>query len=98
MPNKGLSCLLSLILSFGFHNTSMSESTILVRGLVVPGGVVCPLFRTVSGETLSLTGLSTKEFKQGLVLSLTGRWEAQSVCMQGYPTLRVEHISFKEIL
>lgn len=98
MTNKGLSRLFVLVLSFGIHNTSMPESTILVHGLVVPGGVVCPLFRTVSGETLSLTGLSTKEFKQGLVLSLMGRWEAQSICMQGYPTLRVEQISFKEIL
>lgn len=81
----------------GFHNTSLSSGTILVQGVVISGGVVCPLFRTVNGETLSLTGLSVSQFQPGLVLGLKGRWETQSVCMQAYPTLRVEHISVKEI-
>ena len=97
MPNKCFFLTFVSILWMGFHNTSSSNSTILVQGVVIPGGVVCPLFRTVSGETLSLTGLSVSQFQQGLVLGLKGRWETQSVCMQAYPTLRVEHISVKEI-
>ena len=75
-----------------------SQSPVLLRGVVVPGGVVCPLFRTESGDLVSLTGLSVQGFEPGILMGLQGRWEAQSVCMQAYPTLRVEHISVKEPL
>ena len=73
-----------------------SQSPVLLRGVVVPGGVVCPLFRTESGNLVSLTGLSVQGFAPGTWMGLQGRWETQSVCMQAYPTLRVEHISVKE--
>lgn len=75
-----------------------SQSPVLLRGVVVPGGVVCPLFRTESGDLVSLTGLSVQGFAPGTLMGLQGRWETQSVCMQAYPTLRVEHISVKEPL
>jgi hypothetical protein len=83
---------------FGFPIIGNSQSPVLLRGVVVPGGVVCPLFRTESGDLVSLTGLSVKGFAPGILMGLQGRWEAQSVCMQAYPTLRVEHISVKEPL
>lgn len=86
-----------VIFLFVLHNSAMSESTILVRGALIPGGLVCPLFRTEQGQTLSLTGLKVTAAPQGAVLHLTGRWEVQSVCMQAFPTLRVEHISFQEL-
>jgi hypothetical protein len=79
------------------HNTVLSDSTILVQGRVVPGGIVCPLFRSTAGEVLSLTGLSVTSTPPEAVLTLLGRWEAQSVCMQGYPTLRVEHLLISEV-
>jgi hypothetical protein len=80
----------------GLSKISHSLSPVLLRGVVVPGGVVCPLFRTESGDLVTLTGLSVKGFAPGTLMGLQGRWEAQSVCMQAYPTLRVEHISVKE--
>ncbi len=88
---------LFLILFFlGVPKISHPLSTVLLRGVVVPGGVVCPLFRTESGDLVSLTGLSVQSFAPGTWMGLQGRWETQSVCMQAYPTLRVEHISIKE--
>ncbi len=83
---------------FGFPTICHSQSPVLLRGVVVPGGVVCPLFRTESGDLVSLTGLSVQGFAPGILMGLQGRWETQSVCMQAYPTLRVEHISVKEPL
>ena len=83
---------------FGLPKISRSLSPVLLRGVVVPGGVVCPLFRTESGDLVSLTGLSVQGFAPGTLMGLQGRWEAQSVCMKAYPTLRVEHILIKEPL
>lgn len=79
------------------HNTVLSDSTVLVQGRVVPGGIVCPLFRSTAGEVLSLTGLNVTSAPPEALLTLRGRWEAQSVCMQGYPTLRVEHLLISEV-
>ncbi|MGV1046067.1 hypothetical protein [Limnohabitans sp.] len=79
------------------HNTVLSDSTVLVQGRVVPGGIVCPLFRSTAGEVLSLTGLNVMTTAPQALLTLRGRWEAQSVCMQGYPTLRVEHLLISEV-
>lgn len=91
--------LLFLILFFlGTPKISHPLSPVSLRGVVVPGGVVCPLFRTESGDLVSLTGLNVQGLAPGILMGLQGRWETQSVCMQAYPTLRVEHISIKEPL
>lgn len=85
-----------MLFFLGVTKISPALSPVFLRGVVVPGGVVCPLFRTESGDLVSLTGLSVQGFAPGILMGLQGRWEAQSVCMQAYPTLRVEHISVKE--
>ena len=85
-----------MLFFLGVTKISPALSPVFLRGVVVPGGVVCPLFRTESGDLVTLTGLSVQGFAPGTLMGLQGRWEAQSVCMQAYPTLRVEHISVKE--
>jgi len=98
--NKSKKWFLLLLMTFflGVPKISLSQLTIFLRGVVQHGGVVCPLFRTESGEWVSLTGLSVNGYAPGTLMDLQGRWETQSVCMQAYPTLRVEHISIKEPL
>ncbi len=63
---------------------SNNASEGIFTGLVIKGGVECPLFRTDGGETFTLMGVGGPDrFEPGERLRITGRPAAASTCMQG---------------
>lgn len=61
----------------------------IIQGVLVDGGVVCPLFRLTSGEQVPLMGVAMAAFPVGTSLSLEGIFIKTSPCMQGERTFRV---------
>lgn len=61
----------------------------IIQGVLVDGGVVCPLFRLASGEQVPLMGVTMAAFPVGTSLSLEGVFIKTSPCMQGERTFRV---------
>jgi hypothetical protein len=59
---------------------------------MVPGGVVCPLFQTVTGEHIPVQGLDKATYPIGTELQLEGTLVRRSSCQQGKQTLRLSHI------
>lgn len=56
----------------------------IISGVVIKGGVECPLFQTDGGEKFTLMGVGgSGRFEPGARLRITGRPAAVSTCMQG---------------
>ena len=63
-----------------------------VSGVVVPGGIVCPLLRKADGEVVPLAGVTPDAFAEGTRLSLEGSFVPRSTCQQGQRTFAVERV------
>lgn len=64
----------------------------VVDGVIVDGGVVCPLLQTKDGLQISLQGVARDRFPAGTCLNIEGRFVRVSKCMQGARTLWVRRI------
>lgn len=67
-----------------------SPGRALVRGVLVAGGVICPLLQLVSGERVPLMGLGMDDHPPGTELTLEGHFVERSPCQQGGRTFRIE--------
>ena len=54
----------------------------MITGMIVPGGVECPLFSSDDGQTFSLTGAHSGLLRNQRV-KVTGEITAFSFCQQG---------------
>ena len=59
-----------------------------ISGTYQGAGVECPQFRLDTGETISLSGVTTRslaeaDISQGQTMILSGRWSLFSKCQQG---------------
>lgn len=67
-----------------------APSFALLRGTLVPGGVVCPLLEIAGGERVPLVGVAIDAFPVGTELALSGHFVERSPCRQGRRAFRVE--------
>lgn len=70
----------------------MKQQNEPILGVIVPGGVVCPMFLTDNGSRFPLQGLDRERYPVGTRLSLVGQFVRVSKCMQGPKTLQVEQV------
>nr|WP_306263871.1 hypothetical protein [Pararhizobium sp. IMCC3301] len=68
-----------------------SEATIL-SGMVVPGGITCPILKTQDGKTVSLMGIRPADAPIGKDFDFSGTFVARSTCQQLPLTFRVDKI------
>lgn len=70
----------------------MKEQSERILGVIVQGGVVCPLFLADDGSRFPLQGVDRERYPVGTRLSLVGQFVRVSKCMQGPRTLQVEYV------
>jgi len=73
---------------------SSDPARLSVRGLLIKGGIECPLLRADNGRVYSLTG-DLGGFGAGDRVQLEGRLAEVSICMQG-ATVEVDGITEAE--
>lgn len=76
------------------RNASVSQEHLV--GVVVDGGVVCALLRTVQGQEIALQGIGRDQYPPGTQLRLLGHYVRYSVCRQGEKTFQVERVLKEE--
>ena len=61
------------------------QEQLTVTGRYAGRGVTCPRFELDSGETISLSGVTERDFTAfaDQILVLEGSWQNMSYCMQG---------------
>ncbi len=72
--------------------TATSAGDLPVEGVIVDGGVVCPLLQTREGLQIALQGVARDRYPAGTQLKVEGRLVRNSMCMQGARTLLVNRI------
>lgn len=70
-----------------------SLDTVTVTGVLVEGGIVCPLMELDTGERVPLMGAGVRDYAAGTSLEIKGVYVQRSPCQQGRRTLRVERIT-----
>jgi hypothetical protein len=85
---KSIQASLLVICGVLLADAGLADDTRL-QGVIVNGGVTCPLIRTSSGQTMSLEGLPSALNAPGTRVRLTGQMVQYSRCMQGEGTFRV---------
>lgn len=83
----------ALLATGGAMSQVTSPDTIAVTGVLVEGGVVCPLLKLDTGERVPLMGAGVREYAAGTSLEVIGVYVQRSPCQQGTRTLRVERIT-----
>ena len=63
--------------------TDQDPGTEVISGILVPGGVECPLFRMDSGTDITQQGLPRSLMVIGSRLRIAGRWARKPFCQQG---------------
>ena len=71
---------------------SISPETIAIKGVLVEGGIVCPLLKLGSGDLVPLLGAGLAEYPIGTSLEIKGTYVQRSPCQQGRQTLRVDRV------
>jgi hypothetical protein len=85
-------CAILIWLLSSMDGATAQSGPVPVSGVVVPGGIVCPLLRLPDGETVPLAGVAPDTFPQGTRLSLEGAFVLRSTCQQGQRTFAVERV------
>jgi hypothetical protein len=96
-PVKWLLPLLQFFLANTFSGNVMAGETssaeqIRIHGMVIDGGIVCPLLTTESGDRFPLMGIRKNEYPTGTWLDLTGKFIRFSTCQQGERAFSVETV------
>jgi hypothetical protein len=87
--------LIFLVLAMSpFSGSVAGAETSKLTGILVEGGVVCPLVRSASGQTISLVGLPRDTRVIGRRVELTGSYLRESQCQQGDRTFQVTSAKF----
>ena len=73
-------------------STALSASSEMLSGVVIEGGIICPLLKLESGETVSLIGVTSQHAPVGNTLNARGNFIRYSNCQQAARTFRVEEI------
>jgi hypothetical protein len=71
---------------------AIPPETITATGVLVDGGIVCPLLKLTTGELLPLMGIGMTEYASGTSLEIEGALVQHSPCQQGRQTLRVDRV------
>lgn len=77
--------------------TSAPADPVQVEGMLVEGGIVCPLLRSAEGELLPLTGIGINDYPPSTRLTVSGVFVRVSPCMQGKRTLQVQQVLKVEV-
>lgn len=64
----------------------------MLSGVVIAGGITCPMLKLDSGETVSLMGVTAQIAPVGSTFSGSGVFVRYSNCQQAERTFRVEAI------
>ncbi len=64
----------------------------MLSGVVISGGINCPMLKLDSGETVSLMGVTPQNAPVGSTFSGSGVFVRHSTCQQAERTFRVEAI------
>lgn len=73
-------------------SAARAASSEMLSGVVIEGGIVCPMLKLESGETVSLTGVTSQHAPVGNTLNARGNFIRYSNCQQAARTFRVEEI------
>lgn len=73
-------------------NTVSASEAVTLSGVVIPGGITCPMLKLASGEAVSLMGVAALNTPVGQDFSATGSFVRISTCQQSARTFRVETI------
>ena len=68
------------------------SETMTTKGVLVDGGIVCPLLKLATGELIPMMGIGMTEYPTGTSLHVEGTLVQQSPCQQGSRTLRVGRV------
>jgi len=80
-------------LAGGIMSALASETELLrVKGLMVEGGIVCPMFRSDDGTIFPLMRLSKNDHPIGTSLELRGTFVKKSMCQLGERAFNVEKV------
>ena len=75
-----------------FEMTEQRSRIVEVSGVIVAGGVECPLLRLDSGERFALQGLRTTDAPVGARVTVRGLPVRMSTCQQGPAFQVIEHV------
>jgi hypothetical protein len=70
----------------------IQPETITVKGVLVDGGIVCPLLKLATGELVPLMGIGMTDYPFGTRLEIKGTLIQHSPCQQGSQTLRIDRV------
>ncbi len=84
---KVLTFVLSLVMVVGSASVSVAEQSI--RGVIMSGGITCPMILDRSGRKIALLGLPSTLNVPGTHVRLTGQFIENSMCMQGEATFQI---------
>ncbi|WP_306260201.1 hypothetical protein [Pararhizobium sp. IMCC21322] len=63
-----------------------------LSGVVIAGGITCPMLKLRTGESVSLMGVSKQKASAGKTFTATGIFVRHSTCQQAARTFRVDEI------
>lgn len=87
----------SLSLWTGFFLSALGQPALASKaeklsGVVIAGGITCPMLKLQTGESVSLMGVSKQKAPAGQTLTATGIFVRHSTCQQAARTFRVDEI------
>lgn len=88
---------ISLYLCAGFFASASDQSALASKaehlsGVVIAGGITCPMLKLHTGENVSLMGVSKQQAPAGQAITATGTFVRHSTCQQTARTFRVDEI------
>lgn len=87
----------SLYLCAGFIASASGQSAFASKaetlsGVVIAGGITCPMLKLQTGESVSLMGVSKQIAAAGQALRASGTFVRHSTCQQAARTFRVDEV------
>lgn len=79
-----------LLLTSGHAATASKAETL--SGVVIEGGITCPMLKLGTGETISLMGVAAQKLPVGQTFSASGMFVRYSTCQQAVRTFRIDEI------
>ncbi len=73
-------------------NIAAASEAEMLEGVVIAGGITCPILKTDTGETVSLMGVTAQNAPVGQHFSATGNFVRYSNCQQAVRTFRVDAV------
>lgn len=71
---------------------ALASEAEMLSGVVIAGGITCPILKLDSGDAVSLAGITPRTAPVGTTLRVSGTFIRYSNCQQAGRTFRVEQV------